>query len=129
MLINLYDLGAIILFLFGGAIGIYILILLKNLIPVVQAIKEIVNTNKDNINQTLKTVPLITKNISDITDTAKDELKAVQNTLHSISETADMTAAAANTIKSGFIDNVTAVFEVINLIKKFLFKDKPVAKD
>ena len=121
--ITLHDLGLIILFLICVVLGVFLFILIKNLNSAIISIKNILNSNKDNINNTLNDLPTISKNIAEITDTTKDELKSVQNTIHSLSETADMTAAAANTIKNDFAGKVKTVFEIINLVKKFLPKE------
>jgi len=122
--ITLHDLGLIILFLICVVLGVFLFILIKNLNSAIITIKNILNSNKDNIDNTLNDLPTISKNIAEITDTTKDELKSVQNTIHSLSETADMTAAAANTIKNDFAGKVKTVFEIIDLIKKFWPKEK-----
>jgi hypothetical protein len=69
-------------------------------------------------------MPLISKNLVEVTDTAKNELKSVESAIHSIGETIQYTAATAETVKNDILGNLKSILDIIELIKRLFFKDK-----
>ncbi|MCX8130799.1 MAG: hypothetical protein N3I35_11945 [Clostridia bacterium] len=102
----------------------YLVVLIKNLNDSVKIIKKLLKDNKDNIDATLKDMPVISKNLVDATSTAKNELETVGNAINSISETVEMTAAAANSIKSGFFGKLKKTVDFVSMAGKVLINDK-----
>jgi methyl-accepting chemotaxis protein len=118
------DLGIVILFLVSISVGIYLFILVRNLNSTVKVLKGIIEDNGTEISKTLKDLPVITENMIEITETAKNELKAMEGTINSISETAELTVGAANTIKGDLLGKIKSILEIIEAVKKFFFKEK-----
>ena len=121
------DLAVAIGFILGCIVCIYLIILIKNLNESIRIFKNVFQTNKDNINDTLQTLPVISKNLVEISSTARNELKAVESTIQSINDTTEMAAAAAQTIKSGVLDKAKSIIELIDLVRRVFLKEKEAA--
>jgi hypothetical protein len=102
----------------------YLVILIRNFNAGVKVLTKVLEENKDNIDAALKDTPVITKNLVYITDMAKEEIRVVDNAISSIGETMEMTAAAASTIKNGFLGKVKKSVDIINMAGKLLFREK-----
>jgi predicted PurR-regulated permease PerM len=124
MSIKLMDLGLIILFVLGIAVGTYIIILIKNLNSSIKVVKKLLKDNEENINKTLIDIPIISKNMVEITDTAKNELLVMGNAINSINETIEMTTATVGTIKNDIFGKISGIIGIIDVIKHIFFKDK-----
>jgi predicted PurR-regulated permease PerM len=118
------DLGLIILFVLGIAVGTYIIILIKNLNSSIKVVKKLLKDNEENINKTLIDIPIISKNMVEITDTAKNELLVMGNAINSINETIEMTTATVSTIKNDIFGKISGIIGIIDVIKHIFFKDK-----
>jgi predicted PurR-regulated permease PerM len=118
------DLGLIILFVLGIAVGTYIIILIKNLNSSIKVVKKLLKDNEENINKTLIDIPIISKNMVEITDTAKNELLVMGNAINSINETIEMTTATVGTIKNDIFGKISGIIGIIDVIKHIFFKDK-----
>jgi predicted PurR-regulated permease PerM len=118
------DLGLIILFVLGIAVGTYIIILVKNLNSSIKVVKKLLKDNEENINKTLIDIPIISKNMVEITDTAKNELLVMGNAINSINETIEMTTATVGTIKNDIFGKISGIIGIIDVIKHIFFKDK-----
>jgi predicted PurR-regulated permease PerM len=124
MSIKLMDLGLIILFVLGIAVGTYIIILIKNLNSSIKVVKKLLKDNEENINKTLIDIPIISKNMVEITDTAKNELLVMGNAINSINETIEMTTATVSTFKNDIFGKISGIIGIIDVIKHIFFKDK-----
>jgi predicted PurR-regulated permease PerM len=118
------DLGLIILFVLGIAVGTYIIILIKNLNSSIKVVKKLLKDNEENINKTLIDIPIISKNMVEITDTAKNELLVMGNAINSINETIEMTTATVSTFKNDIFGKISGIIGIIDVIKHIFFKDK-----
>ncbi len=118
------DLGLAALIVLGILVGIYLLRLLKNANDSAKIVKSILKANKESIDKTLEDMPAIARNFAEISDTAKNQAKVIEKTLNSLSETAEMTAATASTIKNDIIGRIKGVFELIDILKRVFFGDK-----
>lgn len=124
------EFGLIVIFVGGIILVAYLIILVRNLNESVKSLKNLIQTNKDGINSTLKDIPIISANLVEITETAKSEMKAAQNAMQSLSDTAEMAAATAETIKNDIVGKAKSVLELIDLAKRVFFagnkKNDPV---
>ncbi|MCL6560486.1 MAG: hypothetical protein K6U74_17170, partial [Firmicutes bacterium] len=111
-------------FILGCIVCIYLVILIKNFNDSLRVFKGIFQANRDNIDETLKNLPVISKNLVEVSQTAKNELKAVESTLLNLNETAEATAATAQTIKNDIVSRAKNVIELIDLARKVFFKDR-----
>ena len=121
---DLCNVGLAILFVLGVALAAYILILVRNLNSSLKVVKRILKDNEENISKTLNDVPTISKNLVEITQTVKGDVKVLENTISSLNDTMKMIAIPAGTIKHNIIDKINSVVELIDLIKHIFFKEK-----
>ena len=111
MYISLNDLftGIVSLLLMGILVlGFIVLFKLNN---IVTNILEILQNNKKNINSTCEELPIISKNIIEITDNIKD-----------ISEVATEFTADAIVTKENFFNNYEVVKEILKILKSVFLK-------
>lgn len=118
------DLVLVIIMVSVVIVSVYLILLIRNLNKSVKMLKNVIQTNKENIEETLKNMPLISGNLAEITDTAKNELKSVESAIHNIGETIQYTAATAETVKNDFLGNFKSILDIIELIKRLFSKDK-----
>jgi predicted PurR-regulated permease PerM len=123
-MIKWIDLGLLVLFVLGIAVGVYIIILVKNLNSSIKVVKKLLKDNEENINKTLIDIPIISKNMVEITDTAKNELLVMGNAINSINETIEMTTATVSSIKNDIFGKISGIIGIIDVIKHIFFKDK-----
>ena len=89
-------------------VGIIVLIKLNKII---NNVLEILENNKKNINYTCSKLPVVSKNIVEITDNIKD-----------ISEVATDFTADAIVTKENIINNYDMLMEIFKIIKSVFFK-------
>lgn len=118
------DLALVVIMVSVVTVSFYLVLLIRNLNKSIKLMKNVIQTNKENIEETLKNMPLISKNLVEVTDTAKNELKSVESAIHSIGETIQYTAATAETVKNDILGNFKSILDIIELIKRLFFKDK-----
>jgi len=111
-------------FLLFVGVCTYLIILIKNLNESIKIFKSLLKTNKDNVNNTLKDLPVITKNLVEASEIAKDELEFIQSAIKNVSDTAEMTAATAQTVKTGILGKIESVIEVVEIISKLFSKGR-----
>lgn len=122
-------LGLFILFVLGVILAAYLLILITNLNRSVITFKKILKENEENISKTLKDAPVISKNLAEITQTVKEEVKVAENALGSLKETFELTAATASTLKNDIFGKINGIVGLFELIKNIFFKDKEEKAD
>lgn len=76
---TLQDLGLFLIFLFGIAACIYIIVLVRNLNKSAKDVKELLSKNKENIDKALTDLPVISKNVAELSETAKVDFDAFQS--------------------------------------------------
>ena len=103
--------------------------MVRNLNGSIVVIKRILKNHEENINKTLTNVPVISKNVVEITETVKNEVKVVENALTSLNETFELTAATVSTIKNDIFGKINGVVGLFEFIKRILFKDKEEKSD
>ena len=112
MYISLGDMALAVLFVLGVvALVLLILVLIKNL-RFYSTISALLEKNKDNIDETLATLPKASKNVLEISE----DLKSVGNV---ITET---TASVLET-KEHITDYITIFKDVVTIIRKVFSKD------
>jgi len=116
------ELALVVGFILIVVLCLYIIRLARNLNECVKVLKNTLQENKDNVNKTLKELPAISENLFEISEMAKSQLKLMESAVVSINETAEMTAATAQTVKTDIIDRARSIIELIDLIRKLLFK-------
>lgn len=111
MYISLNDLFTGIIYLILIVVLILGFIVLSKLNKVINIMLEILEKNKKNINTTCNELPVISKNIIEITDNIKD-----------ISDVATEFTADAIVTKENIINNYQMINEVFKILKLVFFK-------
>jgi len=122
--INWIELGLMILIVLAIILCVYLIVLIRNLNKSVQKIKGIIDENETNVNQVLKDLPVVSKNLIEITEVAKKEVKAVENAVNSVTETVSSTAAAASAFKNNVVGKIKTAVRVIEVARFILPKKK-----
>ncbi|MDP4182395.1 MAG: DUF948 domain-containing protein [Bacillota bacterium] len=121
--IKLSDLALLLIAGAVVALSIYLILFVKNLTDCVRVFRNVLKDNKTNIDDSLKNMPAITQNISEISDTANKELKAVESAVYSFETVAQETAAAFTTIKKD-VGKIGSFLDIIKFVKRLLLKGK-----
>lgn len=121
--IKLSNLAIIVIVAIAAVCGVYLILLLRNLNSSIKVLKDILKDNKKNIDETLKNMPVISKNTAEITDKAKDELKLLGAAVHEFGAAAEFTSAATETVNKDIIGKLRSLVDIIDFIIR-LFKRK-----
>jgi len=113
-----------VLFLLLSGLCVYLIITVRNLNQSLKSLGKLIHSNEENIDKTLKDLPVVSKNAIEITELLKNELKTVGQAINNINETAEMTAATAQTIKTGVVDKAKNVLELVDVARRIFVKDK-----
>ncbi|MFA6309525.1 MAG: hypothetical protein WC677_07285 [Clostridia bacterium] len=114
---TLQDLGLFLLFLFGIAACVYIIILVRNLNKSANDVKEILSKNKENIDKALTDLPVISKNVAELSETAKVDLDAFQSKFKMMGDKSDE--------GGDFFGKIGGIIDIADvLIKLFASKSK-----
>lgn len=105
MYIEMNSLLLLILALLGSVALVYIIITLKNLSKLISGINDMLNKNRDNIDELCNKLPKISDNLSEISDNVKDVTEVVTET------TADVIVA-----KDSLINNIEVFKDILNIL-------------
>lgn len=120
MYITWTGVGLAALFACMAALCVYLIILIRNLNASIGVLKRVLTKNEENINQVIKDLPVVTRNLSEISESAKNDLKNVEAALDSINETIGMAAATANTFKSDFLGIIKIGIDLFDMARKII---------
>lgn len=125
--ITLNDLGLMLLWAALLVLIVYLILVLKKVNDTLKEVKEIIADNKENIEYTLNEMPSIAKNIDSITGEVSHDVKAVRETIDTITEKSG--AAAKNlTDTDSVITGITAIIQFGVFLKNFLENTFPKKK-
>lgn len=122
--IKLSNLALVVILALGAVCGVYLVLLLRNLNGSIKVIREILQDNKKNIDETLKNMPAISNNAAEITDTAKNDLKMLGAAIQEFGETAQLTAATAETVKTDILGRLKSLIGIIEYIVRLFNRKK-----
>lgn len=105
---------------------VYLVRLIAGIHDSVKMVNGMLKENRNNINKTLQDMPVVYENLVDISQAAKDKMKEVENVIDNINETAELTAATANTIKNDILGKAKNVMDIVYLLMKLIFYNKDV---
>lgn len=77
--ISIGDLMKLVMFLIAVCVGIYLIILIKNISDLVNSVDSIIRTNEPNVNQLMDVVPDIAKNVNEVVISSKDSVDKLNN--------------------------------------------------
>ena len=125
--ITLSDLGLMLLWSALLVLIVYLILVLKKVNDTLKEFKEILATNKENIEYTLNEMPSIAKNIDSITGEVSHDVKAVRDTIDTITEKSGA-AAKSLTDTDSIITGITAIIQFGVFLKNFLENTFPKKK-
>ncbi|MCL2741852.1 MAG: hypothetical protein FWE70_07060 [Oscillospiraceae bacterium] len=123
------DLGLVILFTLAAIVAIMLALLLKNLSGTVRVIRLLMEKNYKNIDETVKTLPGITKNVEDITAVVSKESQAIGEIIEGLKGAVARSASGTEQSAKGWESKIGAVIAVVSAIKGFLGARKDKAEE
>lgn len=105
--------------------AVFLIIFLKNLTDCVKVVRSLLKNNMSNIDESLKNMPAITKNISEMSETANREVKAIESAISSIGTAVEETSATVIKIKNDFgeISNLVRALKFIKRLFRSMTKN------
>lgn len=118
---EIWVIGCILMFIFLGIIGSFVITLLINLNSTVKMVNDIIKKNKSNIDTTLKDMPLLYDNLVEISESAKGKMKEVEGLIENVYETSEVANLTISSIKSDIVDKTKNIVDIVHLLLKLLF--------
>ncbi len=109
-------------------ISVYIIVLIRNINGSIKVLKKLLKENRECIDSTLKDIPVISKNVVEISATAKDELKSVETAMQGLGEAGEMISAAAQTVRKDILGRIKGVVDLLDIITRVFFSDSSGAQ-
>lgn len=125
IIITKYNIQVILLTLLCALI-IYTIVVLRNFNKSAKIIAKLLDKNKDELDHTIKQLPEIADNTTEITRTAKEEIAKVRKVISGINET---TAAATHILRNELADKLKTIIEVVFHIYKMISREKDKKED
>ncbi len=117
------QLAYVILFALGVIVLIYLVLFLRSLNQVLKIFKNVLKENKPNIDKALKDVPIISGNIAEVSDSAKNELKVIEKVITNIGDTSELAVETVKTLKNDVVGRAKSIVDIIEFIRKIFVKD------
>lgn len=124
MYISLGDLGWFIMFLIAATAGVFLIIVLVQLMGLLKKIRYIVEKNEHNIDHSLNTLPHVMDNVNETTNIVKNGLYKTEDTLDALTDTFLTSASAVETKTETILSYVAIASEVAKGVYDFFSKDK-----
>jgi len=122
--ISLGDLGLFILFIIAVTAGIFLIIVLVQLMGLLKKVRFIVDKNEQNLDQSLNTLPKVMDNVNEATEIIKNGLYKTEGTIDALTETFFTSASAVETKTEAILSYVAIVSEVAKGVYDFFSKAK-----
>lgn len=106
--VNLSVLAWFVIFCIAVVIGVFLIIILKNCLKVVDKVNKLIDTNSDSIEMTLKALPSTVKSVDELAISAKGTLDKTTSVVSSVEDSIN------DTIDS-FSFNAENVLSIINI--------------
>ena len=107
-----------ILVIIGGALGVYLVMLAYQLFRTVQKINSILDSNKENIDNTMKSIPGIAENVNAITGSVKQKTELIDSFF------GDKDEASGTSGLESLISTIASILEIVNEVKSFFSNKK-----
>ncbi|HHU90069.1 MAG TPA: hypothetical protein GXZ22_03310 [Clostridiaceae bacterium] len=118
------ELIVLVLFVLGSALMCYLILAVANLLRILKNVNQIIEKNKDNINQSVEKLPEITDNAAKITSMVKDNLDGLGKVVGDVGKISETVKKGAETIQNDIILKAKSLLEIIDAIKKMYEKRK-----
>ncbi len=118
------ELIVLVLFVLGSALICYLILAVANLLRILKNVNQIIEKNKDSINQSVGKLPEITDNAAKITGMVKDNLDGLEKVVADVGKISDTVKKGAETIQNDIILKAKSLLELIDAVKKMYEKRK-----
>jgi uncharacterized protein YoxC len=119
-----FTLGQVIItlaILLGAAIGVYLIIILSRVASNLRNINSILETNKENIDNTMNSLPGIVANVNEITGSVKRKTEMLDGLF---GEKDDAESSSTLSSIETIISSITSVVEIFNELRGFFSSKK-----
>lgn len=113
--IKLSDLGLILLWIALLVLLFYLILVLKRFYETMKTVQDVISSNKDNIEKTLKEIPSIVKNVDEITSEVSHDVKAVRGTIDNLTSKGEIASAAIG--NTDFFSGLTSMLQSFIFLK------------
>jgi ABC-type transporter Mla subunit MlaD len=122
--INLVDLAYGILFLLVLGIGGYLFVTLKNLNGLLAEVRELLEINRQNIDQSLTNLPVITENLSEASFGIKRGVGQAEEIIDQVSDNVGDALVTVNKTADTLSTYSVIVTEIVKSLAKVIWKVK-----
>ena len=122
--ITLEELGFFILFLLVLGVGAYLVVTLKNLNGLVKDIRDLLDANRKNIDQSLANLPVITENLNEASFGVKRGVNQTEAVIEQVSDNVGDTMIAVHKTADSISTYSIIVTEVIKAVMDLFSKAK-----
>lgn len=116
MYIDPLSVAKFLVFCIVMVIGVFLIILLYNLVLLVKKANKIVDDNEENVHKTLAVLPETVNNINNVTLAVKDNFDKAGNAISSLGGTVAETAATVNESTGNILEFIKVVNNIIRVI-------------
>ena len=115
--ITLRDLLVALLFVAGTGALVYFMLAMKRLVDVLKGVERVISANEQALTDTLKAVPVITRNAASITEAVRKDLEESGDSLPAIiRNVAGITGRVDGTLK-GLHNTVSGISDTVGVVK------------
>ncbi len=118
------ELIVLVLFVLGSALICYLILAVANLLRILKNVNQIIEKNKDSINDSVEKLPEITDNAAKITGMVKDNLDGLGKVVSDVGKISETVKKGAETIQKDIVLKVKSVLDIIDAIKTMYDKRK-----
>ncbi len=122
--INLSSVAWFIIFCLAVAVGIFLIILIKNLIRVVSSVQKVIDNSAQNIEQTLEVLPQTLKSVDGVAVSAKTTLDKATSIVTNVEEGVTDTFDSFTFNAENIVNIVNIASSVVKSIISAFSKDK-----
>lgn len=118
------ELIVLVLFVLGSALIFYLILAVANLLRILKNVNQIIEKNKDNINDSVGKLPDITDNAAKITGMVKDNLDGLGKVVGDVGKISETVKKGAETIQKDIVLKAKSVLDIIDAAKTMYDKRK-----
>ena len=118
------ELIVLVLFVLGSALIFYLILAVANLLRILKNVNQIIEKNKDSINDSVEKLPEITDNTAKITGMVKDNLDGLGKVVSDVGKISETVKKGAETIQKDIVLKAKSVLDIIDAVKKMYDKRK-----
>jgi hypothetical protein len=122
------ELITLVLFVLGTALLVYLIMAVSNLLRVLKNVNQLIEKNKDHINNTVEKLPEISSNTAQITGMVKDNLETIGKVVEDVGKISDTVKNGVETIQKDIILKAKSVLDIFVAIKHLFEKKKENSK-